>query len=390
MKLSRMKVYPDFYKKFKCIGKDCVSTCCAGWGIDFDSETADFYRRQTDEFGQFLKENIEVKGEATMVVMPDTKRCPFLDEEGLCRIYKNYGEEHMSDTCKRFPRRSRNFNENVVCSMSLSCEGVLELLYGKPDDVRVITEGETSMTTMGDLRINELTRFIAKGVELLQDTSVPFSVALGTVIYTGIEAGKYYENHDFENFETVVSGMPDVMQQFLQSREELSEGELMESGWQLIFGIVDTFCHVAQEQDVFDKGKFLWPAHVFEGSDEERKQYIRSCLEHQNKDNKYRDFFRRLAATCFLGHVSALGVESGELIFLQDLSNYMILAEVLPLTWENFDTIGTKQYFSRLSYISRQFEQIRIVEKIIWPVIRELFSPDVFSYTIAFMALFDY
>lgn len=384
-----MKIYPDYYKQFECIGKNCVSTCCAGWGIDFDSETVDFYRSRTDAFGKFVNENIEEKDGGVMVIMPETKRCPFLDEEGLCRIYQNYGEEHMSETCKNFPRRNRWFNEHVVRSMSLSCEGILELLYNGAEGVEIIAEGDISVETMGDLRMKELGWLLTTGCQLLQDTSVPISVALGTVIYTGIEAGEYYEKHDFEHFESSVHQIPGVTEQFLLSRDELPSDELKESGYQLIFGIVDTFCHIVREQDVYNSEKFLWPSYVFDYSDEERKQYIRACLESQKRDRKHQNFLRKLAAACFFSHASALGAESSESIFLQDMCNYLILAEVLPLTWEYSEGQKSKQYFSGLSTISRQFEQNKIVQKIIWPVSHELFMPDVFSYTTAFMALFD-
>ena len=384
-----MKIYPDYYKQFRCIGKDCISTCCAGWDIDFDSETVDFYRSRTDAFGEFLNKNIEEKDGTAMVIMPETKRCPFLDEDGLCRVYQNYGEEHMSMTCKNFPRRRRLFNNHAICSMSLSCEGLLQLLYDWPQMVTIVTEGSISMETMGDLRIKELFWFLSSGCRLLQDTSVPLGVALGAVIYTGIEAGKYYEKHDFEQFESVVYRMPEITQQFLQSGEELAAGEMMESGQQLIFNIVDTFCQIVREWDVFGAEKFLWPSYVFGYTDRERKQYIRTCLANQNRDLGHRNFWRKLAVACFFGHASALGAEDCESIFLQDMCIYLILAKVMPLTWGCSEARDTRQYFCRLSMIARQFEQNKIVQKFIWPVIQELFEPDVFSFTIAFMTLFD-
>lgn len=384
-----MNIYPDFYKQFQCIGKNCISTCCAGWGINFDSETVDFYKSRTDAFGKFVVENIEEKNGMVMVIMSETNRCPFLDEEGLCQIYRNYGEEHTSITCKNFPRRSRWFNNHVIRSMSLSCEGILELLYDRPEMVRIIEEGAISLETMGDLQMKEISWFLISGCQLLQDTSLPLSVALGTVIYTGMEAGEYYEKHDFEHFEDSVHRMPEVTEQFLQSREELSAGELMESGWNLIFGIVDTFCHIVREQDEYHAEKFLWPSYVFEYSDEGRKQYIRTCLANRDRDLRHQDFMRKLAVACFFSHASALGAEDSGSIFLQDMCNYLILAEVLPLTWECSESRNAKQYFSKLSMISRRFEQTKIVQKIIWPVIHELFRPDIFSYAVAFMALFD-
>ena len=157
----------------------------------------------------------------------------------------------------------------------------------------------------------------------------------------------------------------------------------------LIFNIVDTFCQIVREWDVFGAEKFLWPSYVFGYTDRERKQYIRTCLANQNRDLGHRNFWRKLAVACFFGHASALGAEDCESIFLQDMCIYLILAKVMPLTWGCSEARDTRQYFCRLSMIARQFEQNKIVQKFIWPVIQELFEPDVFSFTIAFMTLFD-
>ena len=40
--------------------------------------------------------------------MTEKKECPFLDEMGLCKIYQEYGPEHMGNACKLFPRACLN------------------------------------------------------------------------------------------------------------------------------------------------------------------------------------------------------------------------------------------------------------------------------------------
>ena len=42
--------YPDYYEKFRCIGGACPDTCCAGWEVDIDEETAEYYLQQEGEF----------------------------------------------------------------------------------------------------------------------------------------------------------------------------------------------------------------------------------------------------------------------------------------------------------------------------------------------------
>ena len=37
-----MKLYaPGYYKRFACIASKCRHSCCVGWEIDIDPETAD-------------------------------------------------------------------------------------------------------------------------------------------------------------------------------------------------------------------------------------------------------------------------------------------------------------------------------------------------------------
>lgn len=383
-----MYIYPDYYKQFACIGKDCISTCCVGWGVELDEETVRFYRDRTDEFGRFVQANIEeVRDGGVMVVLPDSKRCPFLDEEGLCRIFIHYGEESLSRTCTRFPRRQRWFNENFIGGMSLSCERVLEMLWEKKDDVSIVEEKDMTMTTMGDLAFVKLKRFLAEGIALLQDSATPFGVSLGTVIYTGIEAGQSYKEHDFGRFDEAVDGMPEVAEQFRQSERSLSEEEIKGSAWTLIFGVVDTFCHVLKEQNVFGAEKILWPESVFSLSDGKRRQYLCQAFEKQSRGQEYKRFVRRLAAACFFGHAMALGAEDGESIFLESICPYLVIAAVLPFTWDLSG--GACALFPRLSYVARQFEQPGQAKDIFISIIRELFAPDVFAYTTVFMALFD-
>ena len=47
--------YPDYYEKFRCIGGACPDTCCAGWEVDIDEETAEYYLQQEGEFGERLR-----------------------------------------------------------------------------------------------------------------------------------------------------------------------------------------------------------------------------------------------------------------------------------------------------------------------------------------------
>ena len=48
-------IYPDFYEKFECKADMCFHTCCRGWEIDIDDDTAEFYKSLEGKIGDKLR-----------------------------------------------------------------------------------------------------------------------------------------------------------------------------------------------------------------------------------------------------------------------------------------------------------------------------------------------
>ena len=55
--------YPKYYEKFQCIAGQCEDTCCAGWEIDIDDVSYDYYMSVEGEFGRRLRQSIREYGE---------------------------------------------------------------------------------------------------------------------------------------------------------------------------------------------------------------------------------------------------------------------------------------------------------------------------------------
>lgn len=385
-----MYAYLDFYKQFQCIGTECLDSCCAtGWQIPLDSRVSEYYQNLQGKFGDFLRENIEKdeKTGITSVRLTSGYRCPFLDEKGLCRVYIECGEEWMSDECQIFPRARYDKNGNSMRGFTVSCEEVLRLLYTKPDSVWLLTEGTTDARETENASFHELTRFTQWGMELLQDETVPFGVALAAVVHLSLEAEPYFKSRDYENFEAVLLQAPLVVEEFMQAGQAASS-DFRGAAWNLIFGVTDTFCQIINEAEAFERDKFLWSKEVFDKNDAERRSFLLERWDGRKREQKQVTFMRRLAATFFQSHSMALEEEKAESLYLRDMCNYLILAEILPLTWEDVRPYGEHTYLSRLSHISTFFEQSGIVKQFIGPVIQDLFQPDIYSYAIAFMVLF--
>lgn len=385
-----MYIYIDFYKQFQCIGQNCRNSCCCGWDISFDPSSTQYYQNLNGKFGDFIRQNIfwDEKKELTFVKMTPGRKCPFLDKNGLCRIYIECGEEKMSTTCKTFPRSRLDLPGNSMRGFSMSCEEVLRMLYYKSDPVHLCAEGGAHIQSMDDLTIYELSQFIGWGMEILQDETIPFSVGLATVLAIGLEVETPFKNQDFESFESIILHSGDLQNQFQQAKEDFTS-DMKELAWNLIFGVIDTFCHIINESDAFEKETFLWPHDIFLMDDSQRRSHLIHSWNQRKDDAAYLRFLRRLTAACFQSYSMALGHEDATFIYIRDICNYIILARILPLTWTDCSCTNDPAYFSRLSHLAHHFEQSTITKKFIWPVIQDLFSPDLYTYVMAFMVLFE-
>lgn len=270
---------------------------------------------------------------------------------------------------------------------SMSCEEVLRILYYKSDPVHLCAEG-TDIQTMDDLTTYELAQFIGWGMEMLQDEKIPFSVVLATVLLIGLELETPFKDQDYESFESIILHSGDLQDQFMQAKKELTS-DMKEFAWKFIFGVTDTFCHIINESDAFEKDTFLWERDIFRMDDCQRHHHLVACWNNREDDLEYLRFLRRLAAALFQSHSMALGHESAADIYIRDICNYLILARILPLTWTDCACTNDLAFFSRLSHLAHHFEQSTITKKFVWPVIQDLFSPDLYTYVTAFMVLFE-
>lgn len=123
------KKYPDYFKKFKCIGGKCSDSCCIGWNIDIDKTTFKQYFKVKDvEMKKMFQKNIQNNQycisediDYGIVKLKKDKRCPFLDNENYCVIHSNLGEEYLSNVCTCFPRLVNKIDDYYELSLDVAC-----------------------------------------------------------------------------------------------------------------------------------------------------------------------------------------------------------------------------------------------------------------------------
>ena len=130
-----LSIFPKFYKNFLCKADKCKHSCCKGWEIDIDEETAGKYLAMTGELGAEIRQNIGKNEDSYFFKLTEDERCPFLQKNGLCKIILNIGEENICEICTMHPRFFTMLDDVELCGVGLSCEKTCELLLGDENDL---------------------------------------------------------------------------------------------------------------------------------------------------------------------------------------------------------------------------------------------------------------
>lgn len=130
---------PEYYDEFSCIASRCKDSCCAGWEIDIDDESYEYYRSVEGPFGDRLRESMFVAEDGGYrFKLKGPKRCAMLNDNNLCDLYTALGEEALCEVCTEHPRFSLVYGQVEQKALSLSCEEVGRILFGRTEPEQLI------------------------------------------------------------------------------------------------------------------------------------------------------------------------------------------------------------------------------------------------------------
>ncbi len=132
---------PSYYDEFCCIAGKCRHSCCVGWEIDVDEDKLRIYKNTEGAFGGMLSESISEEGEPHFI-LTDGERCPFLNEENLCDIIINMGEEALCRICREHPRFRNCYEKCEEIGIGLCCEEASRIIVGYEKKMEISGEGE--------------------------------------------------------------------------------------------------------------------------------------------------------------------------------------------------------------------------------------------------------
>ena len=139
-------VTPAYYKDFKCIAGACTDTCCAGWDVDVDEASYKHYKKVKGSFGKRLKSVMVPSEDGGCTFTLNNGRCPFLNDNNLCDLYIELGEDKLCETCAEFPRFINDYGNIREIGIAPSCKTAGELMFSYKDELTFDTVEDNSLT----------------------------------------------------------------------------------------------------------------------------------------------------------------------------------------------------------------------------------------------------
>ncbi len=235
------------YDTFKCIADKCMDTCCIGWTVFVDSQSAKRYLKDP-----YLKQNItkiqDKDVERYILKMDSNNRCTFLNENGLCDMITKRSEDHLCLTCTEYPRLRKLYGGNIFFSLTFSCEAAISHMLKDDSTLEFEVVELDSVPNINDrywIAANKFTNetnfeIFNTSMAILQNRQHKLyeKIAYLYMMYQNIDELEKNENQEINdvNVDTILS-------QYLQN---LNNEEL--------FGVIK---NVKANEGVFDKADLL-------------------------------------------------------------------------------------------------------------------------------------
>ncbi len=180
-------IRPGYVSEFSCIGPDCEDSCCIDWSVHVDKQS---YQKTMahPELKSLAEDSMQIinnkEDDWAIIRFNEQGKCPFLQENKLCKIHALAGEDALSDTCRSYPRISRVRGVDSFESLSLSCpEAARKILFGA--DAFIFESNETEQTILPRPVPEWAAKAYDYSIELLLDDNLDWQqtlLAIGTLV----------------------------------------------------------------------------------------------------------------------------------------------------------------------------------------------------------------
>lgn len=175
----------DYFEQFRCLAGDCPHTCCAKWEVVIDEDTAQRYRQVPGPLGDKLRAELRRDEDGDFCFALRGGRCPFLEEDDLCQIHKQLGEEATSVTCREHPRFIEDYGPFREITLSASCPEANRLLLASREVLTFREWEDDEPAEEGDEWLTWLLPLRQRMLDMLSDRTRPLKLRLRDILELG-------------------------------------------------------------------------------------------------------------------------------------------------------------------------------------------------------------
>ena len=232
---------PDYFDDFSCLAGACPHSCCIGWEVVIDEDTARRYQEEPGPLGERLRAAMRFDGEDFCFPL-NGGRCPFLNQENLCDIHCALGPEATSLTCREHPRFIEDYGPFQEITLSAACPKVNQLLLDRTRPLTFLERQNNVPMEVGDDWLDWLVPLRDHLLDLLRDRSQPLEKRLRDLLLTAYEAQTLLDKEDMDSlsaFCAAPQAVPTEVKNPAASwepavRQCLLDLEILEPDWQTL------------------------------------------------------------------------------------------------------------------------------------------------------------
>lgn len=219
---------PHYFDQFQCVAAECEDTCCAGWAIMIDEDSLERYEKLEGAFGNRLRNSIDWKEGCFHQY---EKKCAFLNEQNLCDLHLEAGEDMLCDTCKNYPRHMEEYEGLREGSLSLSCIEAAKIILGCQEPVQFIKmEDDAEDEEYEEFDYLLFTKLMDARecmIQMMQRRDVDIMVRMGMVLELAAQIQKSVDDNEMFKIDDMLEtfGNMDHLLEFQKKGEKNAMGE---------------------------------------------------------------------------------------------------------------------------------------------------------------------
>lgn len=253
-------IVPDYYEQFRCLAGDCPHSCCEKWEVVIDEEHVSLYKQADGLLGDKLRDALQCDADGDFCFPLNGGRCPFLNDENLCEIHRQWGAEATSITCQEHPRFTEDYGPFREVTLSASCPAANALLLGSEEKLAFCEAETDEPTEEGDAWLEYLLPLRAGMLELLTDRSRPLKARMRAFLSLAEDAQLLLDTEQAEELPALVEGWEEMPRQsrdsgplFPASLCVLQELEILEPDWSDILGRAKTVAPQSRSESLLER-----------------------------------------------------------------------------------------------------------------------------------------